>query len=101
MQKFLIHINTDSELIAYEAISLGLTLATFDHLVQFVLGEQSLTLLTDATTRIYGIIQSLELYDIAPALHQFADDIIIDEPVRQALKFGTANAQDYDICLNF
>ena len=39
--KFLIHINTDSELISYEAIALALTLATFDHDIQIELGEKS------------------------------------------------------------
>lgn len=67
----LINIHTDSELIAYEAISLAFTMASFDHQVQLFLGGRSDMLLQDPKSRLYGMIQSLDLYDIPKAWHGF------------------------------
>lgn len=89
--KILINISTDSELKSYEAISLGFVLASFDHDVQFVLSDDSLNILNDPTSRLHGMIQSLELYDlpvawamfdvaqVAPALSEYVHPMPTDE----------------------
>lgn len=70
--KILIHVRTNSELISFEAISLGFVLASFDHQVQFYLSGDSREVLSDPTSRLYGMIQSLSLYDIPKAWADFA-----------------------------
>ncbi len=100
--KFLITINTDSELISYEAIALAFTLATFDHAVQLSFGKHSLTVLMDTSTRIYGMVQSLELYDLPLAYHEFDDDLGKLNPAIQAvLTTGAPVLDDYDTVLTF
>ncbi|MFA9485417.1 hypothetical protein LU276_04230 [Moraxella haemolytica] len=79
--KFLITISTDSELISYEAVALGFTLASFDHEVQFYFTGNSHLALNDKQSRIYGMVQSLELYDIAKAWTDFSHDTIFDEMI--------------------
>lgn len=80
--RFLIKIQSDSELITYESVALGLTLASFDHEVQFYFMDSTASVLADETSRLYGMVQSLDLYDIPKAwatfdVNQF-DDIIKD-----------------------
>lgn len=100
--KFLITINTDSELISYEAIALAFTLATFDHTVQLSFGKNILTVLMDTSTRIYGMVQSLELYDLPLAYHEFGDDFGKLNPAIQAvLTTGVPVLDDYDTVLTF
>ncbi len=100
--KFLITINTDSELISYEAIALAFTLATFDHAVQLSFGKDGLTVLMDESTRIYGMVQSLELYDLPKAYHEFGDEPTKLNPAIQAvLTVGLPMLDDYDTVLNF
>ena len=100
--KFLIKINTDSELISYEAIALAFTLATFDHAVQLSFGKNSLTVLMDESTRIYGMAQSLELYDLPKAYHEFADEPAKLSPAIQAvLTIGQPTLDGYDTVLTF
>ena len=84
--KFLIHINTDSELISYEAIALALTLATFDH---------------DPKSRIYGMIQSLALYDLPKAYHNFQAVDALDKVIQLSLQSGSLALDDYDSKLYF
>lgn len=72
--QFIIQIKTDSELVGYEAMSLAMTLATFDHDVQVVFTDESWRLLADKTSRVYGMIQSLELYDMPMPMADFVDE---------------------------
>lgn len=72
--QFIIQIKTDSELVGYEALSLAMTLATFDHGVQLIFADESWRLLADKTSRVYGMIQSLELYDMPMAMADFVDE---------------------------
>lgn len=72
--KILITIDTDSELIAYEAMALAMLLASFDHIVQLQITTTTLPLLLDASTRIYGMLQSLPLYDMSPVWVEFSTD---------------------------
>lgn len=83
--KILIHLTSDSELIAYEALSLAFTFATFDHKVELLLSGNSQTLLTDHTSRLYGMIQSLDLYDIPKAWHEFASLDELDDDIKGSL----------------
>ena len=99
--KFLIHINTDSELIGYEAIALALTLATFDHDVQLELGEKVLVLLTNPESRLYGMIQSLALYDLPKAYHDFQQIDALDDVIQASLHSGSARSDEYDTTLYF
>ncbi|OAV12084.1 hypothetical protein D6D69_00465 [Moraxella catarrhalis] len=99
--KFLIHINTDSELISYEAIALALTLATFDHDVQIELGEKVLVLLNNPKSRIYGMIQSLALYDLPKAYHNFQAVDALDKIIQLSLQSGSLALDDYDSKLYF
>ena len=69
--KILITINTNSELIGYEALSLGFVLASFDHQVQFYLTQNSQPLFDDKNGRPYGMIHSLDLYDLPQAWADF------------------------------
>lgn len=69
--KILIEIATDSELKSYEAMSLGFVLASFDHKVQFLLSDKSLSVLNDPDSRLHGMIQSLELYELPVAWVMF------------------------------
>ncbi|OAV02034.1 MULTISPECIES: hypothetical protein [Moraxella] len=99
--KFLIHINTDSELIGYEAIALTLTLATFDHDIQIELGEKVLVLLNNPKSRLYGMIQSLALYDLPKAYHDFQVVDALDKVIQLSLQSGSLALDDYDSKLYF
>lgn len=103
MKNFLINIQSDSELISYEAIALAFTLATFDHQVQLCFFEPSQTVLTDKTSRLYGMIQSLSLYDLPAAAHQFDDEIFqkLDACIQQVFTQQKLNTADFDCVLNF
>ncbi|WP_323842733.1 hypothetical protein [Moraxella sp. Pampa] len=79
--KFLIKIQSDSELINYEAISLGLTLASFDHQVQFYFSGLSHVILNDSRSRTYGMVQSLSLYDIKQPWISFDKHIILNTTI--------------------
>lgn len=83
----LIRLATDNELIAYEALALAFTLASFDHTIQLFISKPTHLLLTDTQSRIYGMIQSLDLYDIPKAWHDFDDETLglFDEPIRASL----------------
>lgn len=94
--KFLIKINHDSELICYEAIALAFTLATFDHQVQLSFGKKSLPVLLDATSRLYGMIQSLSLYDLPPAWHELGQDFASLDDCLQACFANPGQSQSDD-----
>lgn len=83
----LIHLTTDNELIAYEALALAFTMATFDHDVQLFISKPTQLLLIDKQSRIYGMMQSLDLYDMNRAWHDFDDKILMlfDDKIRQTM----------------
>ncbi|MGP4713588.1 hypothetical protein [Psychrobacter sp. DM8] len=65
--KFLIELRTATEIASYEGCALALTLATFEHEVQLYLDAPVFGLLMQSKSRLHGMIQSLELYDMPPA----------------------------------
>jgi tRNA 2-thiouridine synthesizing protein C len=65
--KLLIQLRTDSELASYEGCALALTLATFGHEVQLYLDAPVFGLLMQPKSRLQGMIQALELYDMPAA----------------------------------
>ncbi|AWY19823.1 hypothetical protein [Moraxella bovis] len=83
----LIKLASDNELIAYEALALAFVLATFDHDITLFLDTPTHLLLGDPDSRIYGMIQSLDLYDIEKAWHGFTDEQMarFDDDIRHAL----------------
>ncbi len=100
--KFLINIQTDSELIGYEALALAFLLASFDHPVQLSFSGASATLLADPKSRVYGMIQSLDLYDLPPAISLLDDVDRLDSQIIGAFNLDAKiNYSDYDSVLNF
>ena len=65
--KLLIQLRTPTEMLSYEGCALALTLATFGHEVQLYLDAPVFGLLMQSDTRLHGMIQSLELYDMTAA----------------------------------
>lgn len=61
-----LHLQSDKELICYEAMALSFVLASFEHLVQVHLTGDALEVLCDPKSRLYGMAQSLTLYDMPP-----------------------------------
>lgn len=70
----LIHLNNDSELIAYETMALAFVLASFDYTIQLQFDKATLPLLNDDNSRIYGMVQALPLYDL-PSI--WVDDLSV------------------------
>lgn len=102
--KFLINIGSDSELITYEAVALGFVLASFDHTVQFLFTDHSLNVLQDPTSRVYGMVQSLELYDIDVAWVDFSVDKLasLDSSIKpMIIATPDYQATDFDTVLTF
>ncbi len=66
MNSILIRLTSAQELVCYEAMSLAMTLATFDYQVQLLCEPQSFGVLINPNNRIYGMLKSLDLYDIPP-----------------------------------
>lgn len=100
----LICLQSDSELIGYEAISLAFVLASFDHRVQLHLKKPAHHLLLDNTTRLHGMAKSLDLYDM-PAL--WLDDFetfnhkAIDEKLLTLLRPAPTHYPPFDSQLIF
>lgn len=94
----LIDIDTDSELKSYEAVSLGFVLASFDHHVQFCVCKNTLPILTDPTSRLYGMIQSLHLYDLPKAWTDIDQD---DLPDVLKAHFGAMTDKTFNHRLRF
>ena len=65
--KLLIQLHTPTEMASYEGCALALTLATFGHEVQLYLDAPVFGLLMQPKSRLHGMIQSLELYDMPAA----------------------------------
>ena len=62
----LIHLNSDSELITYEACALAFLLASFDHQVQLCLSPAAIGVVQDSGSRLHGMVKSAPLYDLPP-----------------------------------
>lgn len=69
--KIHILLDNDSELIAYETMSLAFVLASFDNEVQLEFGNATQALLQTPNARLIGMIKSLPLYDLPPAWANF------------------------------
>ena len=65
--RLLIQLHTPTEAASYEGTALALTLATFGHEVQLFLDAPVFGLLMQSDSRLHGMIQSLELYDMPAA----------------------------------
>lgn len=65
--RLLIKLRTPTEMASYEGCALALTLATFGHEVQLYLDAPVFGLLMQPKSRLQGMIQSLELYDMPHA----------------------------------
>lgn len=65
--KLLIRLHTPTEMASYEGCALALTLATFGHKVQLYLDAPVFGFLMQPNSRLQGMIQALELYDMPPA----------------------------------
>ncbi len=66
MNNVLIRLTSAQELVCYEAMSLAMTLATFDYQVQLLCEPQSFGMLINPNHRIYGMLKSLDLYEMPP-----------------------------------
>lgn len=104
--KFLINVQSGSELITYEALSLAFVLASFEHMVTLYFSNGSIDVLADPTNRLYGMVQSLQLYDIEQAyLSQHADVTRLDDKVLAHIKIlgdkELLNARHFDSVLCF
>ncbi|WP_201526062.1 hypothetical protein [Psychrobacter frigidicola] len=106
--KLLIQLRTDSEIASYEGCALALTLATFGHEVQLYLGAPVFGLLMQPKSRLHGMIQSLELYDMPAAW--LPDDVFSgwltgmlpnDLATQLMLIPEVVNAQDFEQILTF
>ncbi|MEZ7501356.1 hypothetical protein QO189_02605 [Psychrobacter sp. Arc29] len=65
--RLLIQLHTPTEAASYEGSALALTLATFGHEVQLYLDAPVFGLLMQPESRLHGMIQSLDLYDMPAA----------------------------------
>lgn len=94
----LISIKTDSELISYEAIALAFLLASFDHKIQLIF--DNIDCLTNPTNRIYGMIQSLALYDL-PKAWVTKDYNALDTAIQTATEPKTCDNHHFDTIIYF
>ncbi|MDO5652199.1 MAG: hypothetical protein Q4G13_08740 [Moraxella sp.] len=91
--KILIHITSNSELITYEAIALAFLLASFDNEIQLQFDGASIDRLKDKNSRLYGMIQSIHLYDIPKAWAAWENTLLyaqLDNVIKTVL------TQDYN-----
>ena len=106
--KLLIQLLTPTEMSSYEGCALALTLATFGHEVQLYLDAPVFGLLMQPASRLHGMIQSLELYDMPAAW--LPDDVFsgwmtgmlpADLATQLTLIPEVVNSQDFDQILVF
>ena len=106
--KLLIRLQTPTEMASYEGCALALTLATFGHDVQLYLDAPVFGFLMQSDSRLHGMIQSLELYDMPPAW--LPDDVFsgwitgmlpADVATQLTLIPEVINLQDFGQILNF
>jgi tRNA 2-thiouridine synthesizing protein C len=106
--RLLIQLHTPTESASYEGCALALTLATFGHEVQLSLDAPVFGLLMQAESRLHGMIQSLELYDMPAAWlpnDVFSGWVIGMLPVDLASQLTLVpeiiNSQDFEQILTF
>ncbi|WP_296403695.1 hypothetical protein [Psychrobacter sp.] len=63
----LVRLTSATETATYEGCALALTLASFGHEVQLMLGSSVFGILMQPESRLHGMIKSLDLYDLPPA----------------------------------
>lgn len=106
--RLLICLRTPTELASYEGCALALTLVTFGHSVQLYLDAPVFGILMQPTSRIYGMMQSLDLYDMPAAW--LPDDVfsgwitgMLPESLSSQLTLvpEVINAQDFEQILTF
>ena len=106
--KLLIRLHTATEMASYEGCALALTLATFGHEVQLYLDAHVFGFLMQPNSRLHGMIQSLELYDMPAAW--LPDDVFsgwitgmlpADLATQLTLIPEVVNSQDFDQILVF
>jgi tRNA 2-thiouridine synthesizing protein C len=106
--RLLIQLHTPTEAASYEGCALALTLATFGHEVQLFLNAPVFGLLMQSDSRLHGMIQSLELYDMAAAW--LPDDVFsgwvtgmlpTDLASQLTLVPEVINSQDFEQILTF
>ena len=106
--RLLIQLHTPTESASYEGCALALTLATFGHEVQLLLDASVFGLLMQSESRLHGMIQSLELYDMPAAW--LPDDVFsgwvsgmlpVDVASQLELIPEVINGQDFDQILTF
>lgn len=106
--KLHILLDNDSELIAYETMSLAFVLASFDNEVQLEFGNTSKALFLNPNTRLIGMIKSLPLYDLPPAwatfdlieLHQNLNVVFDNELTANLIPIPT-NKPNFESYLTF
>ncbi|PKH79269.1 hypothetical protein [Psychrobacter sp. 4Bb] len=106
--RLLIQLHTPTEAVSYEGCALALTLATFGHEVQLFLDAPVFGLLMQSDSRLHGMIQSLELYDMPAAW--LPDDVFsgwvtgmlpTDLASQLTLVPEVINSQDFEQILTF
>lgn len=106
--KLLIRLHTPTEMISYEGCALALTLATFGHEVRLYLDASVFGFLMQPDSRLHGMIQSLELYDMPTAW--LPDDVFsgwimgmlpADLATQLTLIPEVVNSQEFDQILIF
>lgn len=106
--KLLIRLHTATEMASYEGCALALTLATFGHEVQLYLDARVFGFLMQPESRLHGMIQSLELYDMPAAW--LPDDVFsgwiagmlpADLATQLTLIPEVVNSQEFDQILVF
>ncbi|MEN8624812.1 hypothetical protein [Psychrobacter proteolyticus] len=106
--RLLIQLHTPTEAASYEGCALALTLATFGHEVQLFLDAPVFGLLMQSDSRLHGMIQSLELYDMPAAW--LPDDVFsgwvtgmlpADLASQLILVPEVINSQDFEQILTF
>jgi len=106
--RLLIQLHTPTEAASYEGCALALTLATFGHEVQLFLDAPVFGLLMQTDSRLHGMIQSLELYDMPAAW--LPDDVFsgwvtgrlpTDLASQLILVPEVINSQDFEQILTF
>ena len=106
--RLLIQLHTPTESASYEGCALALTLATFGHEVQLSLDAPVFGLLMQTESRLHGMIQSLDLYDMPAAW--LPDDVFsgwvtgmlpVDVAAQLELIPEVINGQDFDQILTF
>lgn len=106
--KLLIQLHTATEMTSYEGCALALTLATFGHEVQLYLDAPVFGLLMQPESRLHGMIQSLDLYDMPAAW--LPDDVFsgwvigmlpTDLASQLTLVPEVVNSQDFEQILRF